>query len=78
MTKKSSDWIQAFNDCEIPILHISKLRLYELEDNEQDITVTILADIARQDSGLSIILLGHAGDSHKNEITMLFHAVSLN
>ena len=77
MANTLSDWIKAFSDCEIPVLHKSKYRLYELQENDQDITVTVLTEIARQDPGFSISLLRYAGRSQKKEITTLYHAISL-
>ncbi len=77
MADTSSHWIKAFSDCEIPVLYKSKRRIHELQENEQDITVTVLADIARQDPGFSITLLRHAGRSKKKEITTISHAISL-
>ncbi len=77
MTYKLSNWIKMFSDCEIPILYTSKHRIYELQRDEQDITVTVLTEIARQDPGFSISLLRHAGRSTKKEITTLSHAISL-
>jgi len=77
MTYKLSNWIKEFSDCEIPILYTSKRRIYELQRDEQDITVTVLAEIARQDPGFSISLLRHAGRTTKKEITTLSHAISL-
>jgi HD-like signal output (HDOD) protein len=77
MADTLSHWTKAFSDCEIPVLYKSKYRVYELQKNEQDITVTVLAEIARQDPGFSISLLRHAGRSKKKEITTLSHAISL-
>lgn len=77
MVNKLPEWITAFSDCEIPVLHKSKYRLYELQQEERDITISVLTDIARQDPGLSIALLRHAGRSTKKEITTLSHAISL-
>lgn len=65
MADTLSNWINAFSACEIPVLYKSKHRVYELRKNEQDITVTVLAEIARQDPGFSISLLRHAGRSKK-------------
>ena len=65
MADTLSNWIKTFSDCEIPVLYKSKHRLYDLRNNEQDITVTVLAEIARQDPGFSISLLRHAGRSKK-------------
>ena len=72
-----SDWIKAFSDCDIPVRHESKRKIHELQENERDITVTILADIAKQDPGFSIRLLRRAGRGSKKEITTLSHAISL-
>ena len=77
MTNRLSNWIKVFSDCEIPVLYTSKHRIYELQRDEQDITVTVLSEIARQDPGFSISLLRHAGRSTKKEITTLSHAISL-
>ena len=77
MTDTLSSWIKAFSDCEIPVLYTSKRRIHALQENEQDITVTVLTEIARQDPGFSISLLRHAGRSTKKEITTLSHAISL-
>jgi HD-like signal output (HDOD) protein len=77
MSNTLSDWVKAFSDCEIPVLHQSKRRIQILQDNEQDITVTVLADIARQDPGFSMSLLRHAGRGGKKEITTLSHAISI-
>ncbi len=77
MTNRLSNWIKVFSDCDIPVLYTSKHRIYELQRNEQDITVTVLSEIARQDPGFSISLLRHAGRSTKKEITTLSHAISL-
>ncbi len=70
-------WIKALSDCEIPVLYKSKHRLHELQENEQDITFTVLTEIAMQDPGFSISLLRHAGRNSKKEITTLSHAISL-
>jgi HD-like signal output (HDOD) protein len=77
MADTLSNWIKVFSDCEIPVLHKSKHQIYELQKDEQDITITVLTDIARQDPGFSIALLRHAGRSKKKEITTLSHAISL-
>ena len=77
MANKLSNWIKVFSDCEIPVLYTSKHRIYELQRDEQDITVTVLTEIARQDPGFSISLLRHAGRSTEKEITTLSHAISL-
>ncbi len=77
MANTLSDWIKAFSDSEIPVLHQSKRRIHVLQENEQDITIPVLADIARQDPGFSISLLRHAGRGSKKEITTISHAISL-
>lgn len=77
MTKSLSDWIKIFSDCEIPVLHKSKRKIYDLQQEEKDITITVLSDIARQDPGFAITLLRHAGCSSKREITTVYHAISL-
>jgi HD-like signal output (HDOD) protein len=77
MANTLSDWIKAFSDCEIPVMYKSKRQIHDLQESEQDITVTVLADIARQDPGFSIHLLRYAGRSKKKEITTLPHAISL-
>ncbi|MEO1925975.1 MAG: hypothetical protein ABGY08_08325, partial [Gammaproteobacteria bacterium] len=77
MANKLSDWIKAFSNCEIPVLYQSKRRIHELQEDEQDITVTVLADIARQDPGFSIHLLRHVGRASKKEITSIYHAITL-
>ena len=77
MADKLSSWIKTFNGCEIPVLYASKLRIHELQRDKQDITVTVLTEIARQDPGFSISLLRHAGRSTKKEITTLSHAILL-
>jgi HD-like signal output (HDOD) protein len=77
MAKKLSGWIKAFSDCEIPVLYQSKRKIHDLQENEQDITITVLTEIARQDPGFSIHLLRHAGRGSKKEITTLSHAISL-
>ena len=77
MAKSLSQWVNAFTVCEVPVLYKSKHQLHELQENEQDITVSVLADIARQDPGFSISLLRHAGQNTKKEITTLSHAISL-
>ncbi|GEM_PF-2753320 len=77
MANTLSHWIKAFSDCEIPVLYQSKHRLYELQENEQDITFNVLTDIAMQDPGFSMSLLRHAGRASKKEITTLSHAISL-
>lgn len=77
MAKTLSNWIKTFNDCEIPVLNKSKSKLQDLQENEQDITVTVLANIARQDPGFSINILRHACKSNRREITTLSHAISL-
>ncbi len=77
MAKTLSEWVKTFSDCEIPVLHESKLRIHILQEDEQDITVSVLADIARQDPGFAISLLRHAGRNGKKEITTLSHAISL-
>lgn len=77
MANTLSNWIKVFSDCEIPVLTTSKHRIYELQRAEQDITVSVLTEIARQDPGFSISLLRHAGRSTKKEITTLSHAILL-
>ncbi|MBL1141284.1 MAG: HDOD domain-containing protein [Proteobacteria bacterium] len=77
MANTLSDWIKAFSDCEIPVLHQSKRRIRELLQDEQGITVTVLTEIARQDPGFAISLLRRAGKSSKKEITTIAHAISL-
>ena len=77
MTKSLSDWIKIFSGCEIPVLHKSKRKIYDLQEEEKDITITVLSDIARQDPGFAIALLRHAGRSSKREITTVYHAISL-
>ncbi len=77
MANKLSNWIKVFSNCEIPVLYTSRHRIYELQRHEQDITVTVLTEIARQDPGFSISLLRHAGRSTNKEITTLSHAISL-
>jgi HD-like signal output (HDOD) protein len=77
MANTSSHWIKAFSDCKIPVLYKSKHKLHELQESEQDITFTILTEIARQDPGFSMSLLRHAGRASKKEITTLSHAISL-
>jgi HD-like signal output (HDOD) protein len=77
MAKTLSDWIKAFSECEIPVLYQSKRKIHDLQENEQDITITVLTEIARQDPGFSIHLLRHAGRGSKKEITTLSHAISL-
>ena len=76
MANTMSDWIKVFSYCEIPVLRQSKLKLQSFQVNEQDITVTVLADIARQDPGFEMSLLRHASKSKKREITTLSHAIS--
>ena len=49
MAKNLSTWVTAFSKVEIPILHKSKDRLFHLQNDECDITIPILTDIARQD-----------------------------
>lgn len=77
MINTLSNWIKTFNDCDIPVLNKSKSKLLFLQENEEDITVTVLADIARQDPGFSINILRHACKSKNREITTLSHAISL-
>ena len=77
MAKTLSDWIKVFSDCEIPVLHKSKHKIYDLQQEEKDITITVLSDIARQDPGFAMSLLRHAGRSSKREITTVHHAISL-
>jgi HD-like signal output (HDOD) protein len=77
MVKKISEWIKASSVCVIPVLYESKRKIHELQENEQDITISILADIARHDPGFSISLLRRAGRASKKEITTLSHAISL-
>lgn len=77
MVKSLPDWIQLFSDCEIPVLHKSKRKIYDLQQEEQDITITVLSDIARQDPGFAITLLRHVGRASKREITTVYHAISL-
>jgi HD-like signal output (HDOD) protein len=77
MTNTLAHWIKAFSDCEIPVLHESKCKIHDLQENEEDITVTVLAEIARQDPGFSINLLRRASSSRRKEITTLSHAISL-
>jgi len=77
MANTLSHWIKAFSDCKIPVLYASKYKLHKLQENEQDITVTVLTEIARQDPGFSTTLLRHASRSKKREITTLSHAISL-
>lgn len=77
MAKTISEWIKVFTDCEIPALHKSKRKIYDLQQEEKDITITVLSDIARQDPGFAINLLRHAGRGGKKEITTISHAISL-
>jgi HD-like signal output (HDOD) protein len=77
MAKTLSRWIKTFSECEIPVLHKSKHKLLQAQKNEEDITVTVLTEIARSDPGFSITLLRHACRSGKREITTLSHAISL-
>lgn len=77
MAKALSDWVKVFSDCEIPVLHKSKRKIHDLQEEEKDITITVLSDIARQDPGFAIGLLRHAGRSSKREITTVHHAISL-
>ncbi|MCZ6802662.1 MAG: hypothetical protein O7D86_01680 [Proteobacteria bacterium] len=77
MADTLSHWIKAFSDCEIPVLYKSKRRIHDLQENEQDITVSVLTEVARLDPGFSISLLRHIGRSTKKEITTLSHAISL-
>ena len=77
MAKTLSEWVKVFSDCEIPVLHKSKRKIYDLQQEEKDITISVLSDIARQDPGFAITLLRHAGRSSKREITTVYHAISL-
>jgi HD-like signal output (HDOD) protein len=77
MANTLSHWIKAFSACKIPVLYASKHKLHTLQEDEQDITVTVLTDIARHDPGFSIHLLRYAGRASKKEITTLSHAISL-
>jgi HD-like signal output (HDOD) protein len=77
MANTLPDWVKQFSNCELPVLHQSKHKIYDLQRNDSDITVTVLADIARQDPGLSLELLRKAGRTKKREITTLSHAISL-
>ena len=77
MAKSLSEWIKIFSDCEIPVLHKSKRKIYDLQQEEKDITISILSDIARQDPGFAMTVLRHAGTSSKREITTVYHAISL-
>lgn len=77
MATTISNWITLFSNCQIPVLHVSKLKLQQLKHNKQDITVTVLAKIAKQDPGFSMAILRHACRSKKREITTLSHAISL-
>jgi len=77
MVDTLSHWVKAFIYCEIPVLYKSKRRIHDLQDNEQDITVSVLAEVAMQDPGFSISLLRYAGRSKKKEITTLSHAILL-
>jgi HD-like signal output (HDOD) protein len=77
MASKLPDWIKAFTECEFPVLYESKKKIHDLQEDERDITVTILADIAKHDPGFSINLLRRAGLGSKKEVTTLSHAISL-
>lgn len=77
MAKSLTDWTKVLSDCEIPVLHRSKQKIYDLQQEEKDITITVLSDIARQDPGFAMTLLRHAGRSSKREITTVYHAISL-
>ncbi len=77
MAKALSDWVKVFSDCEIPVLHKSKRKIYELQEQETDITITVLSDIARQDPDFAMTLLRYAGRASKREITTIYHAISL-
>jgi HD-like signal output (HDOD) protein len=77
MSDTLSKWIKSFNNCEIPVLLESKRKIHYLQKNDEDITVTVLAEIARQDPGFSMSLLRHACRSKNREITTLPHAISL-
>lgn len=77
MAKTLADWLTVFSDCEIPVLHKSKRKIYDLQKEEKDITITVLSDIARQDPGFAMSLLRRVGRSSKREITTVYHAISL-
>jgi HD-like signal output (HDOD) protein len=77
MTKTLPDWVKLLSNCEIPVLHKSKRKIYNLQQDDKDITFTVLSDIARQDLGFAITLLRYAGRDSKKEITSVYHAVSL-
>lgn len=77
MAKALSDWLKVLSDCEIPVLNKSKRKIYELQEEEKDITITVLSDIARQDPGFAMTLLRTAGRASKREITTIYHAISL-
>ena len=71
------DWITTANACELPVLSSSRHKLITLLDNEQNIKVNDLLEIARLDPGFSMTLLRHAGTKQKKEITTLSHAILL-
>ena len=69
--------INAANTCEFPVLSSSRRKLIALLDNEQNIKVNDLLEIARLDPGFSMTLLRHAGTKQEKEITTLSHAILL-
>ncbi len=77
MTDNSKHWITAFNKCNFPILKKSREKLDALRENEDDIKINDLLEIARLDPGIALTLLRYAGTRQKKEITTLSHAILL-
>ena len=77
MPDNLSHWVSIANACEFPVLASSRRKLITLLDNEQNIKVNDLLEIARLDPGFSMTLLRHAGTKQKKEITTLSHAILL-
>lgn len=79
MAKPLTEWIKQASDCQFPVLAASQRRLLELLDNEENIKVEDILNIARLDPGFSISLLREAGirSKKKREITTLSHAILL-
>ncbi len=79
MAKTLSEWVEQAGRCQFPVLASSKRKLSELLDNEENIKVDDLVNMARLDPGFSIGLLREAGirSKRRREITTLSHAILL-
>lgn len=77
MKKTLAEWITLANQCQFPVMSISKQKLSDLLENEEDIKVDDLLTLTRLDPGISINLLRYAGKKQKREVTTVSHAILL-